>query len=137
LTTNYENILNDYVKCDVPLILKDVDFNTQELFDTKRVFHLHGYLANPGSIVISNESYKDLYANKKYNELLKLVTGTRKLLFIGFSFDDQFLRQLIKDHREYFKGDHYIILDNPSESKVRELKEDFGLNTIRYNSTNS
>lgn len=137
LTTNYENILNNYVKCDVPLILKDVDFNTQELFDTKRVFHLHGYLANPGSIVISNGSYQDIYSNNKYNELLKLITGTRKLLFMGFSFDDQFLRQLIKDHKEYFKGNHYIILDNPLESKVRELKEEFGLNTIQYDSRNS
>ncbi|MCK8453245.1 SIR2 family protein [Bacillus safensis] len=137
LTTNYENILNEYVKCDVPLILKDVDLNTQELFDTKRIFHLHGYLSNPGSIVITKRSYQDLYSNNKYKELLKLVTGTRKLLFIGFSFDDQFLRQLIKDHREYFKGEHYIILDNPSELKVRDLKTEFGLNTIQYNSMKS
>lgn len=138
LTTNYDNFLNKYVNCvNIPLVLKDIDFNTQDLFDTKRIFHLHGYISNPGSIVISKESYQELYENNKYKDLLKLFTGTKKLLFIGFSFDDQFICKLIKDHREYFKGNHYIVLNNPSDAKVRELKEEYGLNTIKYNSEKS
>jgi hypothetical protein len=138
LTTNYENLLYEYIKCEtVPILLKDFNFNTQNIFDTKRIFHLHGYISNPGSIVISRESYEELYRDKKYDNLLKLVTGTKKLLFMGFSFDDQFVRRLIKDHKSYFNGNHYIILNNPSDQKVRELKEEYGLITIEYNAENS
>lgn len=138
LTTNYENLLYEYVKCEnLPIQMRDVDFSAQDLFDSKRILHLHGYVSNPGSIVLSRSSYDELYKNDKYENLLKLVTGTKKLLFMGFSFDDQFIRQLIKDHKDYFKGNHYIILDNPSEGKVKELKEVYGLITIKYNSEQS
>lgn len=138
LTTNYENILDDYLACDNrPILLKDIEFNTQNLFDEKRVCHLHGYTSNPGTIVISEESYNTLYQNKKYDNILKLVTGSKKLLFMGFSFDDQFLRRMIKDHREYFTGTHYILLENPSDEKMIELRAEYGLLTIPYTIENS
>lgn len=137
LTTNYENLLFKYVQCDTPILMKDIDFSTQELFDTKRILHLHGITSNSGSIVLSRQSYQELYDNNKYNELLKQVTGTKTLLFMGFSFEDQFIRELIKNHRQYFKANHYIILDNPSNEKSRVLKEEYGLITIKYNSKNS
>ena len=36
LTTNYENLLDDYLKCDNrPILLKDIQFSTQRLFDEK------------------------------------------------------------------------------------------------------
>jgi hypothetical protein len=56
---------------------------------------------------------------------------------MGFSFDDQFIQNLIMDHREFFKGQHYILLDNPPDTKVRELKDKYGLITIKYNSKKS
>lgn len=133
LTTNYENLLNDFLKCEnVPILLKDIQFNTQNLFAERRVCHLHGYTSNPGTIVISEESYKELYQDKKYDNILKLITGNKKILFMGFSFDDQFLRRLISDHKESFRSTHYILLESPNEDKVLELRKDFGLHTISY-----
>ncbi|OUQ85222.1 SIR2 family protein [Brevibacillus brevis] len=133
LTTNYENLLYEYVKCDdIPILLKDMDFSTQDMFDDKRICHLHGNMSNPGSIVISRSSYEKLYEDKKYDNLLKVVTGSRKLLFMGFSFDDQFVSTLIKHHRDYFKGMHYILLASPTNEKIRELKDEYGLITISY-----
>jgi hypothetical protein len=138
LTTNYEDLLYKHTNCKTyPMLLRDIDFSTQTLFDKKRVFHLHGHLSNAGSIVISRDSYQELYNDEKYNNLLKSVTSTKKLLFMGFSFDDQFIQKLIMDHREFFKGQHYILLDNPTYSKVKELKDKYGLTTIKYNSKKS
>lgn len=135
LTTNYENLIYQYLRCrNIPILLKDIEFNTQNLFDEQRIFHLHGNISNPGTIVISRESYDELYKNEKYENLLKAVTSSKKLLFLGFSFDDQFVKQLISDHKHLFKGEHYIILDNPSDDKIRELKEVYGLKTIKYDS---
>ncbi len=138
LTTNYEHLLYKYLQCDnVPISLKEIILSSQEIFDTKRVCHLHGHITNPGSIVISKESYTELYENRKYEELFKAVTASKKLLFMGFSFDDKFIRDLIGQHREYLNGTHYIILNKPSVEKIKELRRDFGLITIAYDSDNS
>jgi hypothetical protein len=70
LTTNYENLLYEHIKCDnVPILLKELDFSTQDMFDDKRICHLHGFKSNPGLIVISRSSYNALYSNEKYGEL--------------------------------------------------------------------
>ncbi|PHC41318.1 SIR2 family protein [Bacillus toyonensis] len=138
LTTNYEHLLHQYLKYEIqPILLKDVLFNTQDMFEQKRVCHLHGTISNYGTIVLSKDSYKELYANQKYDDLLKLVTGSKKLLFMGFSFDDQFIRTLIQEHKESFKGKHYILLNNPSAAKIKELRSEYGLLTIPYNTENS
>lgn len=138
LTTNYENILHNYLQCELtPILLNEVQFNTQNLFDQKRVCQLHGTTSNYGTIVLSKESYRNLYDDKKYENILKLVTGTKKLLFMGFSFDDQFIRTLIKEHKEFFMSKHYIILPDPTPEKVRELREEFGLLAIPYSTKGS
>ncbi|WP_079913049.1 SIR2 family protein [Paenibacillus sp. 32352] len=138
LTTNYENLLNEHLNCEhIPILLKDIDFSTQKLFDEKRVCHLHGYTSNSGTIVISEQSYKKLYVDKKYDNILKLVTGSKKLLFMGFSFDDQFIQRLIKDHMDSFQGTHYIILANPPEDQVKKFREEYGLLTIPYSTEGS
>lgn len=135
LTTNYENLIYEYLRFrNIPILLKDINFNTQNLFDEQRIFHLHGTISNPGTIVISKQSYDELYKNEKYENLLKAITSSKKLLFLGFSFDDQFIKRLILDHKHLFNGDHYIILDNPSDDKIRELKDIYGLKTIKYDS---
>ncbi|ELC8442284.1 SIR2 family protein [Clostridium perfringens] len=135
LTTNYENLIYEYLRCrNIPILLRDINFNTQNLFDEKRILHLHGNISNSGTIVISRDSYNELYQDEKYKNLLKVITSSKKILFLGFSFDDQFVKQLISDHKDFFKGEHYIILDNPSSIKIKELKESYGLRTIKYDS---
>lgn len=138
LTTNYDHILTRYLNSDtVPIELKEFNFISQDLFSEKRICHLHGHISNPGNIVISRESYEQLYNDKKYDNLLKLVTGTKKLLFLGFSFDDQFIRTLIKNHKQYFNGNHYIIINKPTPDKIKMFREEYGLITIEYNAANS
>ncbi|KUP25940.1 SIR2 family protein [Paenibacillus sp. DMB5] len=133
LTTNYENLLQKYLGFEnIPILLKDIDFSSYRLFDEQRVCHLHGHTSNLGTIVLSRQSYENLYKEKKYENILKLVTGTRKILFMGFSFDDQFIRTLIKDHKECFQTTHYILLSNPTEEKIALFRKEYGLITIPY-----
>lgn len=133
LTTNYENLLQKYLACEnMPILLKDIDFSSHRLFEEKRVCHLHGDTSNLGTIVLSRESYEKLYEEKKYDNILRLVTGTKKLLFMGFSFDDQFISRLIKDHKEYFQTTHYILVSDPTEEKIGFLRKEYGLISIPY-----
>ncbi|MBW9157675.1 SIR2 family NAD-dependent protein deacylase [Clostridium tagluense] len=141
LTTNYEHLITSYMSKNnyIPLVLSEINFNTQTLFrdKKKRVFHLHGHVSNSGTIVITRNQYKKLYENNKYENILRLFTGTKSLLFIGFSFDDQFIKQMIKDHKQFFKGNHYILLNKPSDEIINELKVEYGLSVIKYDVTNS
>ena len=138
LTTNYENLLYEYLKCDtVPILLKELDFSSQDIFDTRRICHLHGYTSNPGSIVISKSSYDSLYTDEKYGDILKAITSNKHMLFLGFSFDDKFVSNLILDYKKHLQGIHYILLNNPSQERIRELREKYGLITISYDTTNS
>ncbi|ANX11663.1 hypothetical protein ABE41_006555 [Fictibacillus arsenicus] len=138
LTTNYENILHEQIKCDeLPILLKNIQFSSQEIFDEKRICHLHGYTADSGSIVMSRSSYENLYRNEKYGELLKAVTSSKHILFMGFSFDDKFVSDLIKDYKRYLNGTHYILLANPTKERMKELREQYGLITIPYETKGS
>lgn len=138
LTTNYENLLYEHIKCDnLPILLKDLDFSSQDLYDEKRICHLHGFTSNLGSIVISKSGYETLYSNEKYGELLKAVTSSKNLLFMGFSFDDKFVSDLIKDYKQYLNGTHYILLANPTQERIKELRDKYGLITIPYETQGS
>lgn len=138
LTTNYENYLQEYLRFRrTPVLLRDIDFNTQNLIDRQQIFQLHGNISNSGTIVLSRASYKKLYDDKKYNQLFGLITGTNKLLFLGFSFDDQFIKALISGHKEVFNGEHYILLNQPTIQQEKELSDKYGLKVIPYNAEKS
>ncbi|WAH42002.1 SIR2 family protein [Alicyclobacillus fastidiosus] len=132
-TTSYRHL-----DCEnIPIQLKDIESSTQNLFDERRVCHLHGFTSNSGTIVISRTGYEKLYGEHKYDNILRLVTGTKRILFLGFSFDDQFIQTLISHHKESFKGTHYIILSDPPEEKIKKLREEYGLLTIPYSTEGS
>ncbi|MBC1335309.1 ABC-three component system protein [Listeria booriae] len=138
LTTNYDNLLYQNLQTSLmPVALRDIDFNIQDLFKERRIINLHGNISNAGTIVLSSESYRELYDDLRYRQLMGLISGSKKMLFLGFSFDDYFMSKLLKSAREYFNGQHYIVLNNPDPSKVTMLKTEYGLNTIHYDHSNS
>ncbi|WP_144352294.1 SIR2 family protein [Sporomusa termitida] len=102
--------------------------------DKVRIFHLHGNISDTSSIVISNDKYRELYSDNKYKTLFSLFTGTKTFLFMGFSFNDVFIQNIIKEHNEYFNSKHYIVLNNPSDEQIIYLKKSYNIETISYNS---
>lgn len=138
LTTNYDDILEKTLNYDCYVYeLRDFDNNTHELFgtDNKIVFHLHGIYNQVSNIIITEETYRELYTVNKYKNLFSLLAGGYTFLFLGFSFDDIFIRKILKDINQYFNNKHYIILNSPKPDKVRELKEMYNIETISYDSS--
>lgn len=141
LTTNYDHFLSKYIDSkSIPICLADVDFNTQTLFEgdaktNKNIYHLHGHISNPGTIVISRESYELLYENEKYKKMFNLLGASKAFLFIGMSFDDQFMRSLLEKHVNVFKSKSFILLDKAQNSKFKELKEKYNIEIIEYDSS--
>lgn len=143
LTTNYDELIKLYIpRIHQFYSLVDYTSNIQRLFDDntgKHLFHIHGCVANPDSIVISSDKYNQLYSDEKFDNLMKAFSSHYSFLFLGFSFNDVFLRNLIQKHKQYFKGTHYIITSVGSfdaKSKA-DLNREFGLKTIEYDPANS
>lgn len=141
ITTNYDHIMQKYLDTNfMPMNLKDFNSNSQYLLkekEIKRIFHLHGNISDSSSIVISEEKYNELYKDNKYRMLFSLFSGAKTFIFMGFSFNDIFIQKIIKDNNEFFKTKHYIILEDPTDEKIKLLKEQYNLETIAYYTNDS
>ncbi|MDN3095150.1 SIR2 family protein [Enterococcus faecalis] len=143
LTTNYDRLLDDYL----PGVngfnsLTDYTSNVPRLFENakeKYLFHIHGCVSNPDSIVISSEKYNSIYSDAKFDSFMTAFSSNYSFLFLGFSFDDVFVQELVKNHKEFFQGTHYMITSSDSmDSQKRDsLSKDYGIHIIEYNTENS
>lgn len=135
-TTNYDHLISKFVKPELMAInLDELDESIQNIIsqnDKVRIFHLHGNISKPSSIVISSEKYRELYQKPNYIKLLEMFGGVKTFLFLGFSFSDIYIQQIIKENKEYFKSKHYIIMANPKKEMICKLKEEYNIETISY-----
>ncbi|EGP5004207.1 hypothetical protein E5K19_002456, partial [Enterococcus faecium] len=142
LTTNYDKLFEWYLpEVNSFASLTEYKSNVQRLFSDskKNIFHIHGAVRNPNTIVISSESYKKLYEDPRYNDLMKSFSSSHSFLFLGFSFNDVFIQNLLKEHKSMYRGNHYLIISKDSlhRDKVLELNQKYGIKTIEYDSSDS
>jgi CheY-like chemotaxis protein len=68
----------------------------------RRVLKLHGDLGGDGEITLSRQAYrKRLHADPGYLHALRSVFMTRSVLFLGFSFTDEYLNELRSEVLSY------------------------------------
>ena len=140
-TTNYDHLISKFIKSELQAInLVDLNENIQNIMqqrDNVRIFHLHGNISQPHSIVISSKKYKELYQQDNYIKFMELFGGTKTFLFLGFSFSDIYIQHVIRKNKKYFQAKHYIIMDSPTDEMVIKLKNEYNIETISYDSSNS
>lgn len=140
-TTNYDHLISKFIRSELQAInLVDLSENIQNIMqqsDNVRIFHLHGNISQPHSIILSSSKYKELYQRDNYIKFMELFGGSKTFLFLGFSFNDVYIQQVIRENKKYFKAKHYIIMDNPTDEMVIKLKKEYNIETISYDSSNS
>lgn len=140
ITTNYDNFLTDYISkveksVTVPYTWKDI-INTQNLIseNKKRVFHIHGHIQKQDTMIVTDEDYIELYDQTNLKDKLLGIMGSNHLLFIGFSFNDEFFKKLYIDIISSIKGIHYVILPNISLENAKKISAEApGLRIIGIN----
>jgi hypothetical protein len=127
ITTNYDNFLTDYISkiennVTVPYTWKDI-VNTQNLIseNKKRVFHIHGHIQKPDTMIVTEEDYIVLYNETNLKDKLLGIMGSNHLLFIGFSFNDEFFKKLYIEITSSIRGVHYIILPNITLDNAKKI----------------
>ncbi|MGF2144856.1 ABC-three component system protein [Vagococcus fluvialis] len=143
LTTNYDRLLDDYIpNINSFRTLTEYTSDFQKLTrdnDEKYLFHIHGCVSNSNSIVISSKKYDELYRNTRFDNLMKGFSSNYSYLFLGFSFGDTFVRELIKNHKGFFSGTHYAFIgkDSISNEIKDKLSKEYGIRFLEYNITES
>lgn len=136
LTTNYDNFLSDYVGNPPSKIeiLKEEYINelNQSLYDSA-VYNLHGDYRSPSSIVLSRESYNNLYKEQDdFSSVFEHFRERYTFLFLGTSFDDEYLQNVLKVSKGKLRAKHYLLTSNMSEEKRIELENKYDLRIIKY-----
>ncbi len=112
---------------------------TGDIFGRKEdcpILWLHGYWQRPGSIVLNGGEYSRAYKPGIYRRLFDGLCGQRRLVFVGFGFNDPQFTFMIGEHLRELGGAnalprHVAILglrvdadgSNPDAEAVRDWRE--------------
>jgi hypothetical protein len=125
ITTNYDRLLEAAYKTEKTVLTwQNPEAILQALqFRRSVILKTHGAIGNGPSIVLAGRRYRDLmYANPRFQQLLKWVFLTRTCLFVGSSLTDPDLAHLfheaISEYPATF-GPHYAILPKSEASNPR------------------
>ncbi|MGY3188536.1 SIR2 family protein [Lysinibacillus sp. TE18511] len=112
ITTNYDMILENALP-NFKKIVHDDTFHLARLPDYKEyIFKIHGCIEKPESCVLFRDDYKALYTTTAAIDRLKSIISDKTILFIGFSFNDEYVKETFKyicDVYNNFNKTHYIL----------------------------
>ncbi|MBK5431658.1 SIR2 family protein (plasmid) [Bacillus mycoides] len=140
VTTNYDDFLRTYLgqKGFIAQNLCSTTISAEELNDqsfTKRIWHLHGDIHDTGTIVMTNQKYQDLYSNNKFERFFSLLYANYHFLMIGFSFDDEYIKNFFESYVTDYHSKHYLILNKPSQSLIQDLNSRYRVEVLSYEAT--
>ncbi|WP_260503496.1 SIR2 family protein [Bacillus cereus] len=125
ITTNYDMALTDYRSENVsPYCLNDIEDIQDFIYENKqRVIHLHGHVDKPSTMIVTQGNYEEMYDNAGVKDILKSIMGNKKFLFIGFSFNDEYFKDLYEKIIKNIGGEHYIITPNLHVFESEDLSQ--------------
>jgi hypothetical protein len=149
ITTNYDNLLLDVARDSQPDKVTDyfthmdsgyfADFLRHADSPERRlIFHLHGHMNRPESVILSESQYQKLYAAREVTDLLEAIFTSKSALFIGFGLADedimQNFRRILAKFRPVREQHFAIFPRDPQDSTPYStwLKTTW-LRTLRYN----
>src|SRR5262245_8411543 len=107
ITTNFDRVLQ--WSCEDPLSVRNLQLEDyaglQQLlsdgFDKPTIWYLHGCIDNPSKLILTSENYRKLYSPPTRGKhaaaqmTLKAAFTGKIMLFIGFSFADEYVSSLL------------------------------------------
>jgi hypothetical protein len=149
VTTNYDSSLRWAMPNDLQRSLRtfgleaSIDLGTVLQADSAHpvLWHLHGRIEFPGSIVIAPDGYGQLYGDdpavpKRYSQAifaLRHLIATRSLLFVGFSLADaNVVAELQNIYQLFDESDHshFVIARTADVAEIETRISDAGLRNI-------
>ncbi|MBE7686817.1 tetratricopeptide repeat protein [Tenacibaculum finnmarkense genomovar ulcerans] len=132
ITTNYDSVLEKGKPTHIDAFSNFNEFQQAKSLNGKPfLYKIHGDIVNPDNCILFNSDYKKLYKKDSSDiTTLKNFITNKTILFIGFSFEDKFIKKQFKFINKLYKGhgkEHFIVsLNNKDLSKfsLKTLKID-------------
>ena len=100
------------------------------------VIPLHGEISRPESIVLSRDSYQKLYNTDSFKSEFEHMRTHFTFLFMGFSFEDKYIRKLFDKILHHYQAQHFILFDkseaDKNAEKIERIKTQYGIETVFY-----
>jgi L-asparaginase/Glu-tRNA(Gln) amidotransferase subunit D len=149
ITTNYDALLERAVKIHNPTrSVKVVHPGTQAFMnamehdDEDYILKIHGDIDDPrSSLVLSRHSFEDLYRrdNQDFRQAMSTVLNSPSvILFLGYSHEDQYVRQLFDDELyRHFRSKIFTLVPREGkgsefDARLETLKNDLQIHFITY-----
>lgn len=137
LTLNYDEILADYASNEYSQCTIKQFENTQDIGDEKNIIYVHGRISEPESIILAKAHYNEVYSAADFITKLGAFTLDRTFLFLGFSFQDEYIKKFLETITQNCKVTHYALMDKTSvkalgTKKIAELNEKYSIQIIQY-----
>ncbi|MDH5327640.1 MAG: SIR2 family protein [Gammaproteobacteria bacterium] len=144
VTTNYDRALHDaysYVKRRSSLEFHGDKLNQAEYERDFYIARIHGAIEDYDSIVMSEEHYRNINNNDKYCDFLTHMFTTTNILFVGFSFLDPAIKNVLNIIYDKYggihNGSHLALVPNNAQAELVSEFDKFSIEKIHYNSENN
>lgn len=137
LTTNFEDLLEQVItKNSLPYSIIKEDKDLPYSNNTKLLVKIHGDL-DTGNLVFKEDDYLGYSQNHPLlDSFIKSVFSTKIVLFIGYSFNDYNLKQIVQYVRDIlgnnFQNAYLLSIDNEVHQSHRQYLKNKGINVINY-----
>lgn len=99
VTTNFDSCLEDTRELSVDqLYYKIEDFQLSNLNENS-IFHIHGYRENFLETLDTKEQYRKFYRDPNFTNFISHIFINYCIIFMGYSFNDDELKDIIYDTR--------------------------------------
>lgn len=137
LTTNFEDLLEQVInKNSLPYSIIREDKDLPYSNNTKLLVKIHGDL-EIGNLVLKEDDYLGYPQNHPLlDSFIKSIFATKIVIFIGYSFNDNNLKQIVQYVRNIlgknFQNAYLLSVDKNIHDSQRQYLKNKGINVINY-----
>lgn len=140
-TTNYDSIIEDALENHGKIVDKKINQNQMKNYKPNRdvvVYKMHGDKEFPDDAVITRDDYERYDKDRSFfTTQLKGELISKTFVFIGFSFEDPNLEQMLSKIRVDLLGNspknHYCFFRKVNRSDTQYLKKDGTIDETTFN----
>lgn len=137
LTTNFDDLLEQVItKNSLPFSIIKEDKDLPYSNNTKLLVKIHGDL-ELGNLVFKEDDYLGYQQNHPLlDSFIKAIFSTKVVLFVGYSFNDYNLKQIVQYVRNIlgknFQNAYLLSVDKNIHLSHRQYLKNKGINVINY-----
>lgn len=141
LTTNFEDLLEQVInKKSLPFSIVKEDRDLPYSYNTKLLVKIHGDLDSSNFVLKEDDYLNYSYNHPLIEAFIKSIFATKVVLFIGYSYNDYNLKQIVQNVRNIlgnnFQNAYFLSIDNQIHHSQKSYLKNKGINVIDYHDAN-